>query len=209
MDALLAFPFDDPGWPGKLMLGGLFLLLGPLLLPLILVLGYLAAVAHSAAVEGAPLPAWRPWRQRLRDGGRLLLAMLVWGWPALLLFSTVVVGMLVVPPGPLAGSRLAGTLVDIAWLVQPVGLVWALLAFLLLPLQLRLSAGADSWRDIASPAQLWRALRANLWGLPVAWLKELALFLLSFVGLFLAGIGLAFTSFWCLLGLARLASELK
>jgi hypothetical protein len=29
------------------------------------------------------------------------------------------------------------------------------------------------------------------------------------VGLFLAGIGLAFTSFWCLLGLARLASELK
>lgn len=191
--------------------GGLLLLLWPLLLPLMLALGYLVALTrlHVGQVPASvALPAWRPWRQRLSDGARLLAAMLLYGWPVLLTFSTVLVGLLVIN-GPLTGSIVAGYLVSLAVAVQPLGLIWILVATLLFPLHLRQLAAAQTWRQALSPAGLLALLRANRRALPALWGKELLLLLRSLVGLLIALVGFPFLLFWALLGVARLAATMR
>ena len=205
------FPFADPKWPGKTLLGGLLLLFWPLLLPLLLALGYLVALTRMYALPTpatAVLPAWRPWGQRLGEGARLLAAILLYGWPVSLALSTLVVGPLVIN-GPLTGSAAAGYLVGLAVTLQHIGLAWTLVAVLLFPLHLRQVAAAQSWRQALSPARLLRLLRASWRALPMLWTKELLLLLRSLSGLLIALVGFPFLLFWALLGVARLAATLR
>jgi hypothetical protein len=195
--SVLSYPYSDPKWPGKALLGGLLLLLAPLLLPLLLALGYAVATARLAAGEGTGLPAWRPWGERLRDGALLLGSVALYGWPALLSLGTLLAGALVLG-GPLTGRPVAGAIVWLAGSLQPVGLVWLLVAFLLFPLQLALQAG----RQRPTPANLLRLARAHLGRLPRLWLRQALLALFSLSGLLLALLGLPFTAFWALLCLS-------
>jgi len=204
---LWALPYSDPGWPGKVLLGSALLLLWPLVAPLLLVLGYLVALARLSPSKTA-LPSWRSPGSMLRDGGRLALSMLAYGWPALFVLSTVAVGGLVIE-GPLGGSRAAGALVALAVTVQPIGLVWLLVGLLLFPLQLRRAAATESLAQALSPTALFSLARANLRRLPVLWLSELALLLAALPGLLLALVGYAFTLFWALLAVARLSATLE
>ena len=186
------------------------MLLWPLILPMMLALGYLVVLTrlHVGQVPaGVVLPAWRPWRQCLHDGARLLVATLLYGWPVLLTFGTVLVGMLVIN-GPLAGSPVTGYLVSLAIAVQPLGLIWILVATLLFPLHLRQLATAQTWRQALSPAGLLALLRANWRALPGLWGKELLLLLRSLTGLLIALVGFPFFLFWALLGIARLAATM-
>jgi len=208
---LWSYPLSDPSWVSKALFGGLLLLLAPLFLPLLLVLGYLVALVRlplGSDEGGRALPGWRPWGQRLADGARLLAAMLLYGWPALFLFGTVVVGPLVIE-GPLTDSALGQVLAWAAMTVQPVGLIWLLVGALLFPLLLRQAAGWTGWRRALSPVSLWALLRANLQALPAVWAKSFALLGLSLLGFLIALVGFPFTLFWTLLGVARLASQLN
>jgi hypothetical protein len=203
------FPFADGKWSGKTLLGGLLLLFWPLLLPLLLALGYLVALTRLYALPTSNvLPAWRPWGQRLGEGARLLAAILLYGWPVSLALSTLVVGPLVIN-GPLTGSAAAGYLVGLAVTLQPIGLAWTLVAVLLFPLHLRQVAAAQTWRQALSPARLLGLLRASRRALPMLWTKELLLLLRSLSGLLIALVGFPFLLFWALLGVARLAATLR
>ncbi|MGQ9556218.1 MAG: hypothetical protein ACUVWR_19120, partial [Anaerolineae bacterium] len=126
----------------------------------------------------------------------------------LLTFSTVLVGLLVIN-GPLMGSIVAGYLVSLAVAVQPLGLIWILVATLLFPLHLRQLAAAQTWRQALSPAGLLALLRANRRALLALWGKELLLLLRSLVGLLIALVGFPFLLFWALLGVARLAATMR
>jgi len=206
---LWCFPLDDPHWQRVWLVGGLLLLLWPLVVPVVLVSGYLVALARLHTQNppaNACLPGWGNAKVYARDGVRLLTALLLFHWPVLLVVSTVVVGRLVIG-GPLAQSDAAPVLVWVAIVAQQVGLIWAAIAFLLFPLHLRQAAAGRSLREVISPRRLAALARANLRALPRIWLRQLALFLLSFSGIAIALIGWPFTAFWALLALARLASE--
>lgn len=79
---LLAFPFQDPDWKRKAVVGSALGLAGMLfpLLPWLPLLGYFARVMRRAA-QGAPpaLPEWDEWDRLILDGLRWLGALLlVW-----------------------------------------------------------------------------------------------------------------------------------
>ncbi|NPV07957.1 MAG: DUF4013 domain-containing protein [Anaerolineae bacterium] len=200
---LLTFPFADPGWAAKATVGGLLTLGAPLVVPGLLVLGYLVEVTRLA-VRGsaAGLPKWRPLGARLRDGWRLGLAGAALGWPSLLALSTLAVGPLIFG-GPLEGSPVAGLLASAALMLQPLGLLWFLLLVLLGPVLL-IQAATGS----VSPLAVLRRARAEVGPLVRLWLRQAALLGLAGSGVLVAGVGLAFTLFWALLGVARLSAEL-
>jgi hypothetical protein len=65
----LGFVFEDPEWLKKMLLGGLFALLGMVLIGTILVGGYfLRVIRRTASGEARPLPDWDDWGGLLVDG---------------------------------------------------------------------------------------------------------------------------------------------
>ncbi len=198
-----SWPATDPGWPTKVIVGGCLVLLWPLVVPAALGLGYLTATARRAGEGSAGLPRWRPIAPLLRDGWRLLGGLGLYGWPVLLALGTFVVGPLVLN-GPLTGTAVAQPLAWLAAGLQPVGLLWAVVVFLLFPLLLRQATLAVPWVRAFSPASLWRLGRAAGMDLAFLWGRQAILLLMAGAGLLLALVGYAFTLFWALLGVAVL-----
>ena len=184
----------------------MLLWLAPLVLPLIAVLGYLVAVARARTTpaHNGALPRWSA--RQLGDGARLLMALLAYGWPALLAFATLPAGALFLG-GRWAGTTVASVVLALADGLQPLGLAWLLATALLFPLLIRL-ATAGSLAATLSPRGLLALVRQQWRALPRLWLRELALLSLALLGLFVALVGYAFTLFWALLGIAALAAEL-
>lgn len=134
----LTFPREDDDWLETVLIGGVLSLLGVLIVPAILVNGYLLRVM-TAAVEGEETPPrFEDWADLFVDGLLVWFVQLVYvGVPAFLL--TLVVGSFLVvasvststgappEPGPAAG---AGVLLALA-ILAILGIVLVLAAFLL------------------------------------------------------------------------------
>ena len=74
-----AFVFDDPRWLPKILVGGLFYLLGFLLIGFFFIMGYQARLARNviAGVQN-PLPEWDDLGEYFGEGLRLIGVVLVW-----------------------------------------------------------------------------------------------------------------------------------
>ena len=89
---LLKFPFQDPKWGTKLLIGAALVFANAIipLLPAILLTGYIARLMRSTARGNDPaLPEWDDWGGLLRDGFRLWAASFLYALPlvAMMLFS--------------------------------------------------------------------------------------------------------------------------
>jgi hypothetical protein len=91
----LRFFFQDAGWLAKVLLGGLFVLLGTLIVGWIFVGGYaLRVVRRSAAGHAQPLPDFDDWGGFFSDGLKVIVVYLghlvaVFALPALLMLATL------------------------------------------------------------------------------------------------------------------------
>lgn len=90
MDFGKAYTFitDDPEWITKVAIGGLIVLITPLLLgiPALLLLGYQVEVTRRVMNDDPePLPAWEDWGELFMDGLNIFLARLVYSAPASIL----------------------------------------------------------------------------------------------------------------------------
>ena len=90
LQALAMFPFSDPRWKSKFLIGGLLSLAGYIIpfVPLIFVYGYCAQIMRRIIVEkGEPfLPEWDDWGKFFQDGVKLFGAGLIYSLPGLILF---------------------------------------------------------------------------------------------------------------------------
>jgi energy-coupling factor transport system substrate-specific component len=126
------FVFRSPGWPRKLLAGALCALLSWLVLPFLLFMGYVVAVARGARRGERELPSWRPFGARLADGALITLLFGAWYVPGVVLFG-------------LASDRLGVA----SGALDALGGVWGLLVLFAQPaiwsqfLQGGLSAGFD------------------------------------------------------------------
>lgn len=84
MDVTKAFTFatEDERWIGKLGLGALISLLGFLIVPIVLLVGYLVGIARNVMnLEDRPLPEWDDFGTLFRDGLAIIVAQLVYTLP--------------------------------------------------------------------------------------------------------------------------------
>ncbi|MGA7617591.1 MAG: DUF4013 domain-containing protein [Thermoanaerobaculia bacterium] len=188
-----AFVFEDPDWLNKILLGGLFYLLGVVIVGWFIVFGYLAALARNviAGVE-RPLPEWSGIGDYFAEGLKLFAVGLVYLLPNFLL-ALMWFGLSVLfdasdswrVSGPFAMVLLAlfsVPIVLIVYVTMPAALIRVVVTR-------RFSAAFEFGR-------VWDLIRFNA----INYLLTIATYIIaSFVGqlgFLLCCIGVFFTSFW-------------
>ncbi|NJN99342.1 MAG: DUF4013 domain-containing protein [Anaerolineales bacterium] len=87
LQALAKFPFTDPRWKNKFLIGSLLHLAGYAipLIPLIFVYGYCAQIMRQIIVEKRDpyMPEWEDWGKFLQDGLKLTGVGLIYSLPCL------------------------------------------------------------------------------------------------------------------------------
>jgi hypothetical protein len=95
------YPFQDPKWFEKFLIGSLFILGGFLILPLFLIYGYFAEMLRNA-IEGKELslPEWDEWEKKFTEGAKLFLVGLIYVLPLGLFFLIIYIFLLAGAIGP-------------------------------------------------------------------------------------------------------------
>ncbi len=157
LDLIEAFTFvvHSPGWVRKLLAASICLAFFWLVVPLLLLTGYLLAISRSASRGQTSLPAWDHRWRKIADGFRLLIVLLIWFLPSVLLSIPVAIVSSVQPASGIPG--MAGA----AGVLETLGSVWGLVLLILEPaiLSQLLQHGL---RSSLNPVGVVRRLRMNL-----------------------------------------------
>lgn len=186
------FPFKDEDWVGKFLVGSLLYLISPMLLfvPLIVPQGYALRVWREA-IAGLPprLPEWDEWAEMGIHGLIYYVITTLYSLPLLIAWLAVFVvgfgGVVLLAWAADSVERgdasALGPGVAVLFLVVGVGLaaILALVASLLIGLWLPMAVSRYLETGRLGAAfefgAVWRAMKANLEGLLVAWLVLLAI----------------------------------
>ena len=182
------FVFRSHRWVRKLAFGALCLLFSWLIVPLLLLAGYIVEVAKQVRSGARELPAWdHPW-QNIKDGFKIITALLIWALPTVLLSipAGVIAGINETGPAlPAAVTRLAGV-------VAAIGSVWSLLVLILEPAIIiqYIDRGFLSALNVTA---VIRRLRVNLGLSIVVGVLVIVLTTIGLIGIAGVGIGVLLT----------------
>ena len=192
-----AFTFEDPRWLQKVLLGGLFYLLGIFLVGLFFVFGYLARLARNVIAGAAqPLPEWDDLGEYFGEGLRIFCVILVWMLPAMAM------ALFVIPAGFLSESgdevmrNAGGCLLGTAWCLM-FPLILAITFFL--PASLLRVATERRFGAAFEFDEIWPFIRRNIGNYLLALVVLVVARFLAGFGVFLLCIGVIFTAFWAML----------
>jgi hypothetical protein len=203
LTTLFSFPFKDPRWKAKCLVGvGLtFVSFLTLFIPFIFVIGYVYQIMRRIILEnGEPyLPEWEDWGRLFNDGMRLAGAGVVLSAPIILfLFIAILLGML--PSFVFMTTSQSGSidsplfpLLTLFSLV-PFGLVmvFSLLIGILSPVVMGHVVATHAWTAVFQVKEWWKVFRANLGGflisygvvIAVSYVTTIAVQLLNFTLIF-------------------------
>jgi hypothetical protein len=194
----LSFVFEDPAWLKKILLGGVFYLLGFLIIGWFFLLGYGARLTRNViAGVPRPLPEWDDLGEYFGEGIKLFLVAFLYALPFLVLGLGIAI-----PMGVMSNfsrdqnvSNLAGGL---------VGCVWCLFAPLILIVSLWVPAAllrVIVTRDFGAGFQfgaIWLFLKQNAGNYLLAVVVHLVANFAAQFGVILLCVGVIFTAFWSL-----------
>ena len=124
------FVFRSRAWLGKLLIAAACVLFGMLIVPYLLLSGYLIELARRRRAGDRELPPWNRIWAKITDGLKINVVLFLWILPSLLL--SIPAGVIAaLAEGPSTG--IAGQLSALANAVADVGSVWLVLFLLLEP----------------------------------------------------------------------------
>ena len=188
---LFAFPFQDPRWQNKFLIGSLVVFAGFIipLIPFFFVYGYMAQIMRRIIVEkGEPfLPEWDNWGKLFVDGLKLLGAILIYSIPIIglffagyiLFFFTIALSAAAAegsgdPSSPLvAMAPMAGSL--FFCLFFAVIMLLSLAIGLLSPAIMGHVVATDEFSAAFRVREWWSIFRANIGGFLMAYVIVLAI----------------------------------
>ena len=193
---LFTFPFRDPQWKNKLLIGSLISLAGFVIpfIPWIFLYGYGAQIMHRIIVEGGEpyLPEWDDWNRLFIDGLRLGGAIFIFAFPFVFL-AIVGYGLMVVPQIIFGIMESSNQTASSTWALLPVLgmlLFWACMGIVMLgglivgmisPAALGHLIANNQFSAAFRFKEWWQIFRANLGGFVVAYIVLMgASFLVSF-----------------------------
>ncbi|MBD3169186.1 MAG: DUF4013 domain-containing protein [candidate division Zixibacteria bacterium] len=178
------FMFEDKSWPGKVLLGGVFVLLSSILIGIPFVVGYLLELARRA-YEGneVPLPEWDNMGDKFTQGLIFSIILLIYSIPGIILQVV-----------PCLGTCLGG--------------IYAIAVALVLPhLMVRFAVNRD-FNEAFKFEALFDFVKENIGDIVIVVLIALGMHIISWFGVILLVIGVFFTLFWACLGKAYLFGKL-
>ena len=200
---LFAYPFQDPEWKKKFLIGSLLVIGGYIIpiIPFVVIYGYIAQIMKRIIVDkGEPfLPEWDDWGKLLTDGFKLLGAVVVYMLPLFfILFGGYLVLFLVITVsttvGVTEGSEAPSVLMALGPLVGGVGfmalyclaMLFALAIGVVLPAIMGHVIATDEFAAAFRVQEWWAIFRANLGGFLIAYVVLLAISAaLNFVFIFI------------------------
>ncbi|MBB6646287.1 DUF4013 domain-containing protein [Halobellus ruber] len=172
----LHYPRDDDDWTRTVLIGGILSLLGALVVPTILVLGYLVRVLERTMHGDEHPPAFDEWGDMLVDGVKAFAITLAYGLVPAVLAVVVVAGSILpftVVEGPGAAGTAAGGLGLVVLLVGGLlALVTALVAAYVVPAAIAALAETGEVTAGFSVSRLRPALLSGTYA--IAWLWAFA-----------------------------------
>ncbi len=178
------FLFEDKGWLGKVILGGVFVLLSCFLIGIPFLLGYLLELAkRSYENKEIPLPEWDNMGDKFVQGLIFFLILIIYSIPAIILNIV-----------PCLGPCLSA--------------VYLLAVALVIPyIMLRYALTRDF--NVAFKFEpMFEFVKENIGDVAIVVLISIGLGIIASFGMILLVVGVFFTSFWAKLGSAYLFGKL-
>jgi len=153
------FVIRSDRWVRKLLAGAACLLFIWLIVPFLLLVGYTVEIARRVRSGAHELPPWdHPWRN-IKDGFKVLAALLIWTLPGALLGIPAAIVDAAVNEG--SRQALGGSVSAVAAIVAALGSVWGVIVVLLEPAII--SQYMDrGFRGALNLAAVIRRVRVNL-----------------------------------------------
>jgi hypothetical protein len=203
------FVFQEKNWFGKVVVGGLMLLFSFLIAPLLIYYGYLVDVTRRTIKEEPQLlPDWDDIGQKIADGFKLFVIIIVYLIPFLVLLvislpfaeiefenfkSREITAFIMLF---LSNLFFKLELTGISILFAISSLVYILLFVLILPFIVGKFAESESISDAFAISDIFSMLRNNTGEAVIVFLLTIFLQLLASLGLALCFIGIFLTGFW-------------
>jgi Protein of unknown function (DUF4013) len=204
----LSFLLNDAGWLRKFLLGALFLLGSFLIVPLFIVLGYQLEIVRMVAFgDDSCLPGWDNALGKLRQGAKLFLVTVIYGFPFLVLLGgTVTLGVMVGGGVSEAPRVLAVVGFALGWLLT---IVFGLVLRLVLPAATIRLAVTGRMRKALQAGAVLRMVRGDIRQYLVVLLVSLIMTLVvAPLGLLACCVGILFTTFYAVVVNAHLYGQL-
>jgi hypothetical protein len=182
---LFTFPFRDPRWKSKLLIGSLISLAGFMIpfIPWIFVYGYGAQIMHRIILEGGEpyLPEWDDWDKLFKDGLRLGGVIFVVMLP-LAIFLLLGYGLTVIPQLIIAfrqvDNRTVSPLLEIipvvgmviSWIIFGLGMLGGIVVGVMMPAAQGHVVATNQFAAAFRIKEWWPIFRANLGGFIIAYI---------------------------------------
>lgn len=156
------FVFDDRQWISKLLIAILMSVLAFLILPALILQGYLLAIVRRVMnQDNEPLPDWTDWGKLLKDGFFVMVGILVWTLPFLIVLligvaTTVGFGSMSNESLAAAGATGGGLL------VACLGVLFAVALFFITPALYIQYAIKDEFGALFRFGEIFDIIRNNL-----------------------------------------------
>jgi len=153
------FVIRSPGWWRKLLAAAACLLFIWLIVPYLMLVGYIIEIARHVRDGGRQLPPWdHPWRN-INDGFKVALAILIWTIPSALLSIPAAIVGAAVSEG--STKALGGSIAAGAGVLEALGSVWGVMVLLIEAAILSQYLDRGFWGALNVPGII-RRLRVNI-----------------------------------------------
>ncbi len=196
----LTFVFEDPEWTSKVLIGGLMVLGGVLLSP-ILIGFFFFFVLQGYAVElfknvrdgvEYPLPRWDNWGDKAVTGLKLFVIFLIWSLPII-----VIAVISAILSALLGNTDLEGLAAILSICLSCISTIWSILLALAIPGILNLFAETEEISSGLRFGEIIAFTRDHIGNIIIALIGSVVAGLVgALAGTLLCGIGLLFAGFW-------------
>ena len=153
------FVIRSPGWWRKLLAAAICLLFIWLIVPYLLLVGYIIETARHVRDGGRHLPPWDHLGWKIMDGLKVALVIVIWTIPSALLSIPAAIVGAAVSEG--STKALGGSIAAAAGLLEVVGSVWGVSVLLIEAAILSQYLDRGFWAALSVPGII-RRLRVNI-----------------------------------------------
>ena len=180
-----SFMFEDKGWLGKIVIGGLFCLLSLVVVGIPFVLGYMLEMTkRSSENKEIPLPEWDNLGDKFIRGLVYFIILLIYCLPGLILYLIPCVGSFCLEP------------------------LWCLVVLFVAPYITVKYSLTGNFGDAFQFNEIINFIKLNFTNVFVVVLLSIALSVISHFGVLLLVVGMFFAWFWAILGISYLYGQL-
>lgn len=185
------FPFQDPDWLVKVLIGGVFSMLGIFIVGHFFVLGYLAKLVRNVAAGAQrPMPAWDDFGGYFVEGFKLAMVVLAYTIPLVLLMMLFIIPAAILED---QGVGAAGDIVGGAVMCLMMPLLFAVMV--ILPAALTRAAAQGRAGAAFEFGANFAFIKMNVMNYILAIFVYIIANFVSQFGILLLCVGIFFTSF--------------